>query len=86
MKNIGRMDKLIFGVIVLLVISFGLKEGLELAYTSGLMGALLTGFMSFALTGVIMAVANSLFGIWFGKSGGATLFAINCLWIGSIIF
>lgn len=86
MKYIGRKDKLIFGVIVLLVITFGVNEGLQLAYTSGLMGALFTGFISFALTGVIMAVANSLFGFWFGKSGGAALFALNCFWIGSLIF
>lgn len=86
MKRIGRIDKLLFLVIVLLVITFGVKEGLELAYTSGLMGALMTGFLSFALTGVIMAVANGLFGIWFGKEGGSLLFIINCIWIGNIIF
>lgn len=86
MKYIGRMDKLIFGVIILLIITYGVKEGLELAYTSGLMGALMTGFISFAITGVIMAVFNFLFGIWFGKEGGAILFVINCIWIGNIIF
>lgn len=86
MKYISKMDKLIFGGIIFLVVFFGLREGLELAYTSGLMGALLTGFMSFALTGIIMAVANALFGVWFGKKGGSALFAINCIWIGSLIF
>lgn len=86
MKYVGKTDKVIFGIIILLVVSMGVREGLQLAYTSGLMGMLLTGFISFELSGVIMVTVNSLFGIWFGKEGGAFLFIVNCIWIGNIIF
>jgi hypothetical protein len=86
MKIIGKSDKMLFIVIVLLIAVFGVSKGLEVAYSSGIMGALLTGFISFALTGVIMTLLNALFGIWVGKAGGAFLFAFNCLWISTIIF
>ncbi len=86
MKRIGRIDKMLFLVIMILIVVFGVNKGLELAYSLGIMGVLLTGFISFALTGVIMILMNTLFGIWVGKAGGSFLFVFNCFWISTIIF
>lgn len=89
MKNASRVEIYSVSAIVVILLSLGLKSGLEfisdLKPLFNLPKIAFAGFLSFAIVGGIMAVANKA-GIWFGKVGGSILYAITLYIVGTLLF
>ncbi|MDY0278739.1 MAG: hypothetical protein RBQ97_11720 [Acholeplasma sp.] len=89
MKNASRVEIYAISAIVLILLAFGLKSGIEfissLKPLVNLPKVAFAGFLSFAIVGGIMAVASKA-GIWFGKVGGSILYAITLYIVGSLLF
>lgn len=89
MKNASRVEIYAISATVLILLTFGLKQGIE--FISGLKPLInlpkiaFAGFLSFAIVGGLMAVASRV-GIWFGKVGGSILYAITLYILGSLLF
>lgn len=86
MKNIGFNDKFIVIVIFLILVIFGINEGLELINKLSLLEKLLSGFIAFAIVGFIMRFFDKILGIWLGKNIGIILFAVMTILVGKLFF
>lgn len=89
MKRASRIEILAIVAILIILLIFGLKPGIEFISSLKILVNLpkiaFAGFLAFAIVGVIMAIANK-FGIWFGKKGGSILYIIVQIIVGVLIF
>lgn len=86
MKNIGNNDKLVFLLILVILVAFGIEQGSRIITNFNLLDMLLSGFSAFAIVGIIMAVFNKVFGIRLGHKIGVILFFVVGYIISQIIF
>jgi hypothetical protein len=89
LKNASRVEIYAISAIVFVLLTFGLKLGIEFISSIkplvNLPKIAFAGFLSFAIVGGIMALASKA-GIWFGKVGGSIIYAIMLYIIGSLLF
>jgi hypothetical protein len=85
-KNIGNNDKLVFLLILVILVAFGIEQGSRIITNLNLLDMLLSGFIAFAIVGIIMAVFNKVFGIWLGHKIGVILFFVVGYIVSQIIF